>query len=81
MSNNYKFILHDICSHLKEKAELAQNSTSSDDFDNGYRMAMYEVISLIHQQAKVFQIDLKDVALEDIDPERDFLFRNNSNDS
>lgn len=35
-------------------------------------MAMYEVMSLIHQQAEVSGIYLKDLILENIEPERYF---------
>ncbi|WP_150115739.1 hypothetical protein [Acinetobacter sp. TGL-Y2] len=40
---------------------------------------MYEVISLLYQQAKVFDIALSDLGLEGIDPERDYLCANPSN--
>ena len=36
-------------------------------------MAFHEVVSLMQQQAASFGLDLADVALDDIDPERDLL--------
>ena len=72
MTDKYSNYLLDIGSLIKEKADEAKNN-GDDEYEVGYRMALYEVISLMHQQAHAFNIDLKDVGLEDIDPERDYL--------
>lgn len=71
--------LTDICAGLKEKADVSIKQKSQDDYDIGYAMAMYEVISLLYQQAEVFDIALSDLGLEGIDPERDYLCANPSN--
>lgn len=64
--------LADLGATIKEKADEAKNN-GVDEYQIGYRMALYEVISLMCQQAEVFDIDLKDIGLEGIDPERDYL--------
>lgn len=73
MTNKHSNYLLDIGSLIKEKADEAKNSGGDDDYEVGYRMALYEVISLMHQQAEAFNIDLKDINLDGIDPERDYL--------
>lgn len=75
MEDKYQFFLQDICSHLLEKALNSSKVDNADDFELGYNMAMYEVISLIHQQAKVFGISNQEIALGDLNPERDLLHR------
>lgn len=72
MSNAYKNYLLDIGTLIKEKADEAKNN-GDDSYEIGYRMALYEVISLMHQQAEVFNIDLDDIGLTGVDPERDYL--------
>jgi len=36
-------------------------------------MAMHEVISLMQQQANAFGLDVKDIGLDGISPERDLV--------
>jgi hypothetical protein len=43
------------------------------DLKLGKLMAWHEIVSLMQQQARVFGIDLDDIALGDIDPERDLV--------
>ncbi|WP_214467820.1 hypothetical protein [Microbacterium flavescens] len=42
-------------------------------FEAGRLFAYVEVISLMQQQAVAFGIDLTELGLDDIDPERDLL--------
>ena len=42
-------------------------------FESGRLLAYCEVVSLMQQQAVAFGIGLAHLALDDIDPERDFL--------
>ena len=58
--------------NIKEKADTAKQN-EMDDYEMGYKMALYEVISLMCQQAEVFDIGLEDIGLEGVDPERDYL--------
>lgn len=78
MENKYQFFLQDIFTHIKDKSDQSKNLKKKDEFDLGYNMAMYEVMSLIHQQAEVSSIYLKNLILENIEPERYFLIRINS---
>lgn len=71
--------LTDICEGLKEKADDSVKQKSQDGYDIGYAMAMYEVMSLLYQQAQVFDIPLCDLGLQGIDPERDYLCANQLN--
>lgn len=63
---------------LKEKAVAARSayvSSTGEDrlFNEGRLMAFHDVVSLLQQQARAFDIALADLDLEDIDPERDLL--------
>ena len=76
--DKFKSYIYDLGKLLKEKAREARRDKemSSDGDDNykiGYLMAFHEVIDLMKQQAVAFDIEQKDVGLEDIDPESDLL--------
>lgn len=59
----------------KREYEEAKRSTDEGEkaYRGGYLMAFYHVISLMQDQALGFGIDLKEMKLESIDPERDLL--------
>ena len=69
--------LYDLAVLLKEKAFEAKGSKENDsagkDYNLGRSMAFYEVISLMQQQAQAFGIPLNEIALADINPDRDLL--------
>lgn len=67
--------LLDLCFNLKEKADLSIQGSFKDDYELGYSMAMYEVMSLLYQQAQVFELPLETLGLDGVDPERDYLYR------
>ncbi len=54
---------------------LAEKETDepAHQFARGRAFAYYEVLSLMHQQARAFDIDAKDLSLHDFDPDRDLL--------
>lgn len=62
---------------LDAKREYEESKRSTDEgekaYRGGYLMAFYHVISLMQDQALGFGIDLKDLKLESIDPDRDLL--------
>jgi hypothetical protein len=74
-----KYYLQEIGSLIKESAreakELEDSSkgSSSQDYNSGYSMAWYEVVSLMQQQAEAFGIPLEDLDLHDIDADKDLL--------
>ena len=70
--------LRDLGHLLKEDALEAKrdmDSASGDDatFAQGRRLAYYEVISLMQQQAWVFGIPLEEIGLADINPDNDLV--------
>ena len=80
----YKYYLHDLGFLLKERAlEAKQDMEEARDhkgmdsgdyiFQAGRLLAYNEVVSILQQQARGFDIDLQELNLEDIDPDRDLL--------
>jgi hypothetical protein len=55
---------------LEAKREMV---ASKSDYDSGKLMAYYAVISLLQQQAKAFEIPLKEIGLDGITPDIDLL--------
>ena len=51
----------------------AARGTADEEFRSGYLLAFHTVISLLQQQANVFQIPLTELQLADLDPENDLL--------
>lgn len=78
-SDSMRLYLRDLGLLLKEKARGAKDdeSLAGDEQDRRFRagrlMAFHEVISLMQQQARAFQIPLEELCLDDIDPERELL--------
>ena len=72
---SFKFMLADLSKELLEKANLAKADAtrSGSDYDKGRQFALYEVISLLTQQAEVFGVELNEIGLSGVDPERDLL--------
>ncbi len=57
-------------SNMKEKPESSETDLA---FASGRALAYYEVISLMQQQAAAFQLNLRDLSLNDIDANKDLL--------
>jgi hypothetical protein len=49
----------------------ATRGTEPGNFDAGYLMGFHRVISLMQQQAAAFGLDVSDIGLEDVDPNRE----------
>ena len=79
-NQTFKNYLHDLGTLVKEHAREAKEQkassegSSSQDYDSGYLIAWYEVVSLMQQQAEAFGIPFESLDLHDIDPDKD-LFR------
>jgi predicted RNA-binding protein with PUA domain len=58
---------------LRAKQEVVVATEDDRVFALGRLMAMHEVVSLMQQQASVFGLELRELGLEGIDPERDLL--------
>lgn len=74
-SEKHKYYLQDLISFIKEEARNSKLNKvkSPSDYNKGHLMAYYEVISLMKEQAIVFDMDLEELGLNDIDPESDLL--------
>ena len=76
---NLSLYLQFISATLKERALKAKveadapNEKCADYYNNGYLMAFHEVIDFMKQQAPFFELDQKEVGLDDIDPDVDLL--------
>ena len=57
----------------KARLEADNPKEGESDYNTGYLMAYYEVISLMKNQASIFDLDQKDISLSDIDPDRDLV--------
>jgi hypothetical protein len=79
MSDCYRNYLRDLGCLLREAAleakrgHIASKGTEDASFKSGRSMAYYEVVSLMKQQAAVFNIPDADIAFDGFDPERDTL--------
>lgn len=73
--NKYKLYLEDLGSLLKEYAQKAKEQVEHGDekekeFDQGVLFAYHRVISIMQQQTKAFDLSLKEINLNDIDPDK-----------
>lgn len=70
-----RLMIGDVSRELLEKAKIAKAEAkrSGADYDKGRHFALYEVLSLLIQQADAFGIDRATLGLEQVDPERDLL--------
>lgn len=74
--SKYKHYLHDLGILIKEEAREAKQQCDiavNDRFTLGELLTWYRVVSLMQQQAQAFGIDLKDLRLDDIDPDSDLV--------
>ncbi len=70
--------LRDLCGLIKDSAlnakrELDAAPIEERDFALGRLMSYHEVVSLVQRQAVAFQIDVAELNLADIVPERDLV--------
>lgn len=78
-SDQCKNYLQDLGSLLVEKMLEAKKTAGASkgggkhDYDLGRLMAFCDVVSLMQQQAAVFDISLSEIGLADIDPENSLL--------
>ena len=75
----HRHYLRDLGYLVKERALAARqrerqaSGTAAHEFESGHALAWYEVVSLMQGQAVAFQLPLKDLALDDLDPDKDLL--------
>jgi hypothetical protein len=63
-------LLLEFAQEAKRQAD-ATRGTEAGAFDAGYLMGFHRVISLMQQQALAFGLEVNEVGLEGIDPNRD----------
>ncbi len=66
------YLLKEMALEAKEQRESSRG-TQGEEFYAGQQFAYYAVISTMKNQAMAFQIPLKDLRLEDIQPDADLL--------
>ncbi len=78
--DKFKNYIYDLGILIKEKAKNAKHnvdnhllSNDKNIYDVGYLMAYHEIVDLMKQQAEVFQIEQKDIGLDDVDVDSDLL--------
>lgn len=78
--SNYKVLLIDFTEALKERALEAKEERDSQEKDSedhifrtGRSLAYWEVVSMLWNRAKNHLVDLADIGLDDIDPDRDLI--------
>jgi hypothetical protein len=74
-NGSVQLMLADVVRELLEKAKAAKidAARSGSDYDKGRHFALYEVVSLLTQQADAFGIDRREIGLAGIHPEDDLL--------
>ena len=77
-NESIRLMIRDVSRELLDMARAAKVEAvaSGVDYDKGRHFALYEVVSLLIQQADAFGIDRVMVGLTNIDPERDLLGKN-----
>jgi hypothetical protein len=73
-NNKYKLYLEDLGILIKEYAlrvkETSSNASIKNGFEEGEMFACYRIISIMQQQAKAFDIQLSEINLDDINPDK-----------
>jgi len=54
-------------------SKIKTGDLANTDFEKGRLLAYYEVLSLIQQQAIVFDLDLAEIGLKDFNVDKDIL--------
>jgi hypothetical protein len=68
-----QLMLTDVIMELVAKAKLAKKESHTSEYAKGRHFALYEVISLIVEQADAFGVKRAEIGLTNFDPERDLL--------
>jgi hypothetical protein len=76
----FKHYLFDLGRLVREYALAAveerqkQEDTASLEFYDGYILGFHRIVSLMQQQAPAFEIELKDLQLEGLEPDHDLAW-------
>ena len=74
MNESYRHYLRDLGHLIREAAEKSARSAEGDVFEQGRRLAYYEVVSLMLSQAASFGLPAEDLAMSGLDPDRDLMW-------
>lgn len=73
--NKYKLYLKDLSVLIKEYALRIKNDNQKGEeqkaFEAGELFACYHIISIMQQQAMAFDIELSEINLDDINPDKE----------
>jgi len=73
MSDKLENYMYDLSRLITEYAEEAKASAFRDEFQKGRLMAFYEIISLMRQQADIFDISSDKLGLADMTEDELFV--------
>jgi hypothetical protein len=76
--SNYLADLGALLLELAANARVAANEPDAGDYERGRLFAYYEVISLLLNQARAFQVSAADLGLDGFDAERELLISRGS---
>ena len=71
MSETHANYLRDLGQLVREAGEKAKREAGDSASERGRLMAYYEVLALMQQQAVAFELPLRDLSLDGLDPDRD----------
>lgn len=65
----------DFETYIKQISDLLKDNPKEgdSDYNTGYLMAYYQVISTMKNQAVVFDLEQENLSLSDIEPDRDLV--------
>ncbi|MES2888197.1 MAG: hypothetical protein V4739_09290 [Pseudomonadota bacterium] len=74
-ATSYELYLRDLGYQVRELAIESKQvaAKTNSDFSIGYMAGFHRIVSLMQQQAKVFDIPLADIALDGIDPDSELV--------
>lgn len=77
-NKNFELYIKYVSDLLKNNAKKAKSEADNPkegdaDYNTGYLMAYYEVITTMKNQASLFDLEQEDISLSDIDPDRDLV--------
>lgn len=80
IDRKYQLYLRDLGLLIKERALNAKEDRNKEQknsdgymYESGRIMAFNEIISIMQQQAEAFEIALRELCLDDIDPDNDLI--------
>ncbi len=75
MSENYANYLRDLTGLIIEKAKEAklERDSTPEGYEIGRLMAYHEIVSLMQQQAEIFDLSFEEIGMPNMNPDIDLL--------